>query len=96
MAETHDSGPGHPDYGAVVDDYLARAGRITDEFAQALQKQVDAIGDLVKQVKEGNFGDLGELRESGDRSAGAPAADTGQPAPAVRRVREFREPGIFD
>jgi hypothetical protein len=99
MTGTHDSGPGRLDYGTVVEDYLARAGRITDEFAAALQKQVDVVGDLVKQVQEGNFGelrDLGDLREPGDRSDGASAADTGQPAPAALRPRQTREPGIFD
>jgi hypothetical protein len=99
MTGTRDSGPGRLDYGAVVEDYLARAGRITDEFAAALQKQVDVVGDLVKQVQEGNFGelrDLGDLRESGDRSDGASAADTGQSAQAALRPRQPREPGIFD
>jgi hypothetical protein len=96
MTGTHDSGPGRLDYGAVVEDYLARAGRITDEFAAALQKQVDVVGDLVKQVQEGNFGELRDLREPGDRPDGASAADTGQPAPAALRPRQTREPGIFD
>ena len=102
MTGTRDSGPGRLDYGAVVEDYLARAGRITDEFAAALQKQVDVVGDLVKQVQEGNFGELrdlgdpGALREPGDRSDGASAADTGQSAQAALRPRQTREPRIFD
>lgn len=83
------TGPG--DYGGIVEDYLDRAGRVTDDFAAAMRKQVEVMDALVREVREGNLAALGD--------SGAAAAKDPAPTSAGRsehRGRGGRNPGIFD